>query len=95
MALHPKHINAQGKVLLWDLGPPKDDEKRAHWEKTVGPHQIELWAVDAVHALNVEPDRYAHKLPSSVKPGRAQAERERTEAAQSEGQADPHFGEPK
>lgn len=92
MSVHPKHISKGGKVLLWDLGPDKKDEGRAHWEKTLGPHQVDLWAVDAVHAIKVEPDRYSHKLPSGMKPGPAQVERERAEAAESGGQADPHFG---
>lgn len=93
--LHPKHIKADGKVTLWDLGPPKDDDGRAAWEKRTGPHQVELWAVDAVHALTIESERFVHALPKGVKAGPAQAvvEQVREAAGQSGGQADPHYGD--
>lgn len=62
-----------------------------------GPVKIEQWSTDAVHSINVEPDRYFLELPKSVKPGKAQAEAD--EAAEMSEQElnearekDPQFG---
>lgn len=74
--------------------------KRAHLEwhdAKGGPVKVELWGVDARHAMEVEPNRYRLDLPKGVKPGRAQIEAE--EMAQAEAGAlaqaqerDPQFG---
>jgi hypothetical protein len=90
--LNPKLVARNGKVTLWDLGPAEDDPNRKQWEKTLGPHEIEMWAVDAVHALEVEPDRFAAKLPNGTKSGPEQASRERARALETQGHVDPHFG---
>lgn len=87
-------IKPNGKVDLWDLGPPKDDPHRKAWEAQTGPHQVDLWAVDARHALEVEPERYVIKLPSGTKPGPAQKliEESRAASMQLAEKPDPHFG---
>jgi hypothetical protein len=75
--------------------------KRAHLEwhdEKGGPVKVELWGIDARHAMNVEPDRFKLDLPRGVKPGRAQVEAE--EMAEAEANelnraraADPQFGQ--
>lgn len=64
-----------------------------------GPVKIELWGVDANHAMQIDPDRYKLDLPRGVKPGKAQVEAE--EMAKAEGlelaalrERDPNFGKP-
>ena len=74
--------------------------KRAHldWHDTNGgPLKVELWGVDARHAIDVEPDRFKLDLPRGQKPGRAQIEAE--EMAEAEAgelnrarASDPQFG---
>ncbi len=53
--------------------------RKAHleWaEHKGGPIKIELWGVDARHAIETEPDRFMLDLPRGIKPGKAQAEAE-------------------
>lgn len=53
--------------------------RKAHlaWaEQKGGPVKIELWGVDARHAIETEPDRFMLDLPKGTKPGKAQAEAE-------------------
>ena len=74
--------------------------KKTHrdWhEDKGGPFKVELWAVDARHALTVEPDRYKLDLPKSQKPGKAQLEAEEQARAEAEQRdraraSDPQFG---
>ena|ERR1700680_801750 len=71
----------------------------ADWQETKGgPIKVELWGVDARHAMEVEPDRFKLELPRNVKPGRAQVEAEQLAEAEAENlnQAranDPQFGQ--
>lgn len=75
--------------------------KRAHadWhENSGGPLKVELWGVDARHALEIEPERFKLDLPKGVKPGRAQIEAEERAAAEAEATqraraSDPQFGQ--
>lgn len=75
-------VKPNGKVDVWDL------------EAVDGPLTVELFAVDARHAIEKFPDRWMLKLPKGSKPGPAQIEAEERAAAEAEGvqQADPHFG---
>ncbi len=64
-----------------------------------GPVKIELWGIDARHALEREPERYKLDLPKGQKPGKAQIDAE--EMARAEGMElaalrdrDPNFGKP-
>lgn len=74
--------------------------KREHtaWhDKNGGPIKVELWAVDAKHAIEVEPERYKLDLPPKTKPGPAQIEAERRAAQEAEDldrarSSDPQFG---
>lgn len=76
--------------------------KREHegWHRgNGGPVKVELWGVDARHALDLEPERYKLDLPRGQKPGKAQIDAE--EMAKAEGIAleqardrDPNFGKP-
>lgn len=75
--------------------------KRAYldWhDKMGGPVKVELWGVDARHAMEVEPGRFLLDLKRGQKPGRAQVEAE--EMAQAEQEtlsraraSDPQFGQ--
>jgi hypothetical protein len=59
--------------------------KKTHREwidRIGGPVKIELWAVDARMAMDIEPDRYVLDLPHGAKPGKAQRENEQREAAE-------------
>lgn len=49
-----------------------------------GPIKIEMWGVDARHALDNFPDRFKLDLPKGVKPGRAQAEAEEMQRQEAE-----------
>jgi hypothetical protein len=77
------------------------DAKKAHleWhEVNGGPIKVELWGIDATHALEIDPGRYKLDLPRNVRPGRAQLEAEEraeaeAEAAQRQQAADPQFGQ--
>ena len=74
-------IKPTGKVDLWDM--LADD----------GPVVVELWAVDARHALDVDKDRWRLELPKNAKPGEAEKRRLADLAAQNELEgADPHYG---
>lgn len=71
-----------------------------HWHRSNGgPLKVELWGVDARHAMEREPDRYKLDLPKGAKPGKAQLDAE--EMARLEGvelaqarDRDPNFGKP-
>jgi hypothetical protein len=75
--------------------------KRAHldWHDAKGgPVKVELWAIDARHALEIEPDRYRIDLPRGVKPGKAQVDADALAAAEADERqrakaADPQFGQ--
>lgn len=68
------------------------------WQEEMGgPRKVELWAPDARHAMEVEPERWKLDLPKGMKAGRAQIEAEEREAAEREAlereiEADPQFG---
>lgn len=49
-----------------------------------GPIKVELWGVDARHAMETEPDRFKLDLPKGMKPGKAQQEAEERAAAEAE-----------
>jgi hypothetical protein len=74
--------------------------KRAHaeWhERNGGPLKVELWGIDARHAMDIEPIRFKLDLPRNVKPGKAQIEAEEMAALEAEGldrarASDPQFG---
>lgn len=74
-------IKPNGKVDLWDL------------EARDGPVMIELFPIDAKHALQFR-DRYVFKLPKGKAPGPAQREAEERAAADNDETTnrDPHFG---
>lgn len=62
-----------------------------------GPMKIEFWGIDAIHALETEPDRYKLDLPKGMQPGRAQLEAEERAKAEREeldraAAIDPQFG---
>jgi hypothetical protein len=71
----------------------------AEWQETKGgPVKVELWGVDARHAMEVEPDRFKLELPRGVKPGRAQIEAEQLAEAEADAlnqarASDPQFGQ--
>lgn len=63
-----------------------------------GPVKIELWGVDARHAMEIEPDRFKLDLPRGQKPGRAQIEAEQMAEAEADAMnraraSDPQFGQ--
>lgn len=74
--------------------------KKAHrdWhEEKGGPRKIELWAVDATHAMSVDPERFKLDLPKGQMPGREQIEAEERAAAEQDAmlrmkEVDPQFG---
>lgn len=72
-------------------------ERRA-WDATNGgPRKIEMWGIDARHALEGWPDRYKLDLPKSMKPGRAQVEADEQAEIEAENlermrAMDPQFG---
>lgn len=75
--------------------------KRAHLEWHAvngGPIKVELWGIDARHALEVEPDRFQLDLRKGQKPGRAQVEAEQMAEAEADSlnrarASDPQFGQ--
>jgi hypothetical protein len=90
-----KHLKRNGKVDLWDMGPPDESPEYAAWEALHGgPIKIEQWAVDARHTLTIESKRYKLTLPKGIEPGRAQREADERATAEGDQQeaADPHFG---
>ena len=74
--------------------------KRAHadWhEHNGGPLKVELWGIDARHALEIDPERFKMDLPKGQKPGRAQIDADEMAVAEAEGMertraSDPQFG---
>jgi hypothetical protein len=74
--------------------------KKAHkdWhDEKGGPRKIELWAVDAVHAMSVDPERFRLDLPKGQRPGREQIEADERAAAENDAmlrmkEVDPQFG---
>ena len=53
--------------------------RKAHleWrESKGGPLKVEMWGIDARHAMEVESDRFVLDLPKGMKPGKAQLEAE-------------------
>lgn len=74
----------------------RKDARTWHEDKG-GPFKVELWAVDARHAMTVDPDRYKLDLPKNQKPGKAQIEAEEQARADAEQRdraraSDPQFG---
>lgn len=62
-----------------------------------GPVKVDLWGVDARHAMVTAPNRYVLNLPKDTKPGRAQLAAdemaiEEAESTQRAHAADPQFG---
>jgi len=57
--IRQQDIKRNGKVDLWDV------------KVEGGPAQVEMWPVDAKHALKADPERYCLKLPKGTKPGPA------------------------
>jgi hypothetical protein len=85
------------KQQLRDYAAAKRAYLEWHDEKG-GPIKIELWGIDARHALNNFPERWKLDLPRGQKPGRAQIEAE--EMAEAEANdlnraraSDPQFGQ--
>jgi hypothetical protein len=61
--------------------------RKAHLEwkdEKGGPVKVELWGVDARHAMETEPDRFVLDLPKGMKPGKAQLEAEEMQAAEAD-----------
>ncbi len=57
-------IKANGKVDVWDKGPPKDAPERGAWlREHRGPVAMEMSPFNASHALKVEPQRYSLERP--------------------------------
>lgn len=55
----PDKINSDGKVVVHDNAPEKDENgilKLFHL----------MWPIDAAHALKVEPDRYSLEPPEVI-----------------------------
>jgi hypothetical protein len=71
----------------------------AEWQETKGgPIKVELWGIDARHAMEVEPERFRLELPRGMKPGRAQIEAEQLAEAEADAldharASDPQFGQ--
>ena len=69
------------------------------WHETNGgPIKVELWGVDARHALDTEPGRYKLDLPKGAKPGAAQIEADQMAESEAENlnrarNSDPQFGQ--
>lgn len=60
-------------------------KSHAAWARDKGgPIKVELWGVDARHAMETEPDRYKLDLPRGMKPGKAQAEAEKAAELEAE-----------
>lgn len=74
--------------------------KKAHrdWhDEKGGPRKVELWAVDATHALMTDPERFKLDLPKGQRPGREQIEAEERALAEQDAiarmkEVDPQFG---
>lgn len=76
----------------------KREHERWHTENG-GPVKVELWGIDATHAINSWGERYKLDLPRGVKPGKAQIAAEEMAAAEGVDLAlarerDPAFGKP-
>ena len=94
--IHFEDAMADYKDALRAYGKAKIDYQA--WRREYGgPVKKPVWSTDAVHALEVEPERYFLELPKGVKPGKAQAEADEA-AAMSEAELiearekDPQFG---
>lgn len=62
-----------------------------------GPIKVEFWGIDAMHAMETDPERYKLDLPNGMKPGRAQYEAEERAKAEREelerlAAIDPQYG---
>lgn len=84
------------KLALRAYGAAKVEHTKWHRENG-GPRKVDLWSTDAVHALEVSPDRYFLELPKGLKAGKAQAEDDRrAEMSEAEladaREKDPQFG---
>lgn len=94
--IHYEDAMADYKDALRAYGKSKVDYQ--DWRRKFnGPVKIDVWSTDAVHNLNIEPERYFLELPKGVKPGKAQAEADEaaamTEAQLNEArEKDPQFG---
>jgi hypothetical protein len=62
MSLLSVHIKPNGRVDVVDKETPG------------GPAIVELWAVDAMHALKIDPKRYALPKPKAERPAEGEAE---------------------
>lgn len=51
-------------------------------EEKGGPVRVELWGIDARHAMETDADRFMLDLPKGMKPGRAQQEAEEMQQAE-------------
>ncbi len=61
--------------------------RKAHleWKQNKdGPIKVELWGVDATHAMATDPDRFVLDLPRGMKPGKAQIDAEEMEKTAAE-----------
>lgn len=75
--------------------------KRAYsdWhDENGGPIKVELWGIDARHAMEIEPGRYKLDLGRGQKPGRAQIEADEQAELEAEQMnktraSDPQFGQ--
>jgi hypothetical protein len=70
---------------------------RAWKDENGGPVKVEMWGVDARHALDREPERYKLDLPRGTRPGSAQVAADAAHAAEIEelkraAALDPQFG---
>lgn len=86
---HKHHLRAYGAA--------KREHQRWH-EENGGPVKVELWAVDAKHALEVDGARYKLDLPKGAKPGAAQVEADQKAEAEKDAidrarSSDPQFGD--
>ena len=72
------------KRQLRDYARAKRDYEEWH-NNNGGPVKVELWGVDARHAMDIEPIRFKLDLPRNVKPGKAQIEAEEMAALEAEG----------
>lgn len=84
------------KQLLRDYAAAKRAYLEWH-DSNGGPIKVELWGVDARHAMEIEPDRFKVDLPRGVKPGRAQIEADQMAEAEADAMnraraSDPQFG---
>lgn len=91
-----EHALEAYKNAVRHYGEAKREFDRWH-ASNGGPVKVELWGVDARHAMQTEPKRYVINLPKGTKPGQAQIEADaRAESANADLAAarasDPEFG---